>query len=241
MAQACALGDDMGFQFEVPDNVFNRLMQELSSSDLPANLPGLVAMGEAALRAENWLLAYAIAGAGLAGNPTGHAGFLFIRAVSLPPWEMRRHDACVAAASELARRQRDHRLLDKIGQWRDEQFDGMAPLDADISMSSEQINKVIEQEREQREFPKSKPQPQPSFPDEDYEDDDYCDCPKCRKQRAGMPPGFEDFEAMLDNMVEEFGDEVVEAALNQVMGGPSKRKKKKRRGVPWEDDRDIPF
>ncbi|HEV2960683.1 MAG TPA: hypothetical protein VG649_02580 [Candidatus Angelobacter sp.] len=236
IARACALGADMGFQFEIPDIAYARLMQELSSSDLPANLPGLAAMGEAALRAENWILAYTVAGAGLAGNPTGHAGFLFIRAVSLPPWEVRRHDACLAAASELARRQRDHGLLDKIGQWRDSELDGIAPLDAGLSMSSEQVNKVIEQETEQREYPKSNPQP--SLPDDD---DGYCDCPKCRRERAGMPPGFEALEAMLDDMVDEFGSKNIEAALNEIFAGPSKQKKKKRRRGPWESDRDIPF
>jgi hypothetical protein len=103
-------------------------------------------------------------------------------------------------------------------------------------MSSEQVNKVIEQETEQREYPKSNPQP--SLPDDD---DGYCDCPKCRRERAGMPPGFEALEAMLDDMVDEFGSKNVEAALNEIFAGPSKQKKKKRRRGPWESDRDIPF
>jgi hypothetical protein len=234
IGRACALGDDMGFEFEIPKALAEQLLQVLSSADAPPDLPGLAAMGEAALRADNGPLAYAVAGAGLAGNPEGHAHFLFLRGRSLPPWEMRRHDACLGAASELARRQRDHRLLDKIGRCREETLDGMVPLNDDIAMSTEQVNRIIKEEKEQRSCPTSEPR----FPGED---DAGCDCPACRKERAGVPTGLEDIEDMLEAMAEEFGPKQVAAALDQIFDIGPKRKNKKKQHQAWESDCDIPF
>lgn len=251
IGRACALGDDMGFKFEIPRALSGRLLQELSGEVAP-DLPGLSAIGEAALRAENLPLAYAVAGAGLTANSAGHANFLFLRARSLPPWEIRRHDACLGAASELARRQRDHGLLDRIGQWREEELDGMEPLSDEITMSTEQINRVIQQEKEQRGYPTSKP---PQYIDDDA-DDDYCDCPACRKQREGkpragmprgMPPGLEVLEDLLDEMAQQFGPKQVAAAIKDVMNddiinfGPAGKKKKKGRQAREMSNDDTPF
>jgi hypothetical protein len=217
------------------------LLQELSSSDLPPDQPGLAAIGEAALRTSNSTLAYAVAGAGLAGNPASHASFLFLRARSLPPWETRRHDGCLSAASELARRQRDHGLLDRIGQWREKMLDDMVQLDDEVAMSTEQINRVIQQENEQRAYPASPPK----YLDDGDEDDDYCDCPDCRKRRAGMPPGMppglEVLEDMLEEMAEQFGQDEVEAAIDDLFSGLKRKGKKKRRQVREVSDHDIPF
>lgn len=251
IGRACALGDEMGFKFEIPGTLSERLLQELSG-EVASDLPSLAAMGEAALRTENVPLAYAVAGAGLAGNPMGHANFLFLRARSLPPWEVQRHDGCLGAASELARRQRDHGLLDRIGQWREEELDGMEPLSDEITMSTEQINRVIQQEKEQRGYPTSKP---PKYID-DGADGDYCDCPKCRKKRAekprtgmprGMPLGLEVLEDLLDEMAQQFGPKQVAAAIKDVMNediinfGPAGKKKKKGRQTREVSDDDIPF
>jgi hypothetical protein len=241
IGRACALGDDMGFEFEIPRALSGRLLQELSSSDLPPDLPGLVAIGEAALRADNSMLAYAVAGAGLAGNPASHASFLFLRARSLPPWEMQRHDGCLSAASELARRQRDHGLLDRIGQWREQMLDDMVQFDDEVAMSTEQINRVIQRENGQRAYPTS----QPKYYDDGDEDDDVCDCPDCRKRRAGMPPGMppglEVLEDMLEEMAERFGQDEVEAAIDDLFGGLKRKRKKKQRHAREVSDHDIPF
>ena len=113
----------------------------------------------------------------------------------------------------------------------------MVPFEADLSMSSEQIDKVIERERQQKEFPKT----QPGFGPDDYDDDELS------MDRADLPPGFEQFEAMMEDMADEFGMENVEAAMNELLNGPLERKKKKKsqkkarsrstRGV----DFDLPF
>jgi len=242
---ACALGEDMGFKFEIPNTLSGWLLQEVSV-DVAPDLPGLAAIGEAAMRTEDCPLAYAIAGAGLAGNPAGHANFLFMRARSLPPWETKRHDGCLGAASELARHQRDHGLLDRIGEWREETLDEMASLNNEIAMSREQINRVIQQEKDQRAYPTSTP----SYSYDGDEDDDYCDCPDCRRERAGMPrgaprgmpPGLEMLEDLLDEMVEQFGPKQTGAAIDELIdfGLGSKRKKKGRRAREVSDF-DIPF
>jgi hypothetical protein len=225
VSRACALGEDMGVPIDIPRPLAAPLLKELSRSGPAPDPPGLGALGEAALRAHNLPLAYAVSGAGLAGGAAGQARFLFLRARALPPWEEERRNECIAAASELARRQRDPDLLHKIGEWREAELDWMdVPEAPEAAMSANEISGVIQEEKERPAYPKSRPR---------RIDPDDCDCPMCRATREGFPPE-------LENMLDEFGPEVVARALSEVLTEAIKPKRgKRRRGGVFNDD--VPF
>ncbi len=225
VSRACALGEDMGVPVEIPKPLAAQLLKELSRTGPAPDPPGLGALGEAALRARNLPLAYAVSAAGLAGGAAGQARFLFLRARALPPWENERRNQCIGAASELARRQRDTDLLAKIGEWRQGGLDWMdAPEAPDVAMSANEISGVIQEEKERPAYPKSRPS---------RIDPDDCDCPMCRASREILPPALQD-------MLDEFGPEVLARAMAEVMGEAMKPKRGKRRGGVFDDD-DIPF
>jgi hypothetical protein len=234
IGRACALGDDMGTSFEIPPGLFDELERELSAKDFKAPVTSLVALGEAAIRQKLLKMGYAIAGAGLAQGPEGQARFLYMRARGMPPWESDRRAECLAAASELARRQRDSDLLNRIGEWRDEEMDWLdGPPGADTAaIGVEEISRVVEREAKERGYPK----PQPGVQDDDGDD---CQCPECSARRGepSMPPE-------LEAMVEELGPDVVAQALAEILGigGGRKRKRPKRRNPFFGRDSDIlPF
>ena len=127
----------------------------------------------------------------------------------MPDWAEDRQTLCVAAASELARRQRNADLLRRIGEWREEEMVGFDGDQTDVTMSTEQVDQLIQRERESG---------LPEMPDDDV----LCNCPSCRAERAGLPPG-------LDQMMEELGPDVVRQALEEIIGGLGKRKKRRRR------------
>ncbi len=79
----------------------------------------------------------------------------------------------------------------------------------DVVMSTEQIDELIQRERET------------DFPDMS-EGEGLCNCPSCRAEREGLPPG-------LDQMMEELGPDVVMQALEEIIGGVGKRKKRRSR------------
>jgi len=224
VSRACALGEDMGVPVEIAKPLAAQLLKEFSRTGPAPDLPGLGALGEAAMRACNLRLAYAVSKAGLAGAAGGQARFLFLRARALPPSEDERRDQCIGAASELARRQRDADLLAKIGELRHTDLDWLdAPEATDVAMSADQISLVIREERDRPAYPKSRPR---QF------DPDDCDCPMCRATREGFPPE-------LDDMLDEFGPEVVARALSEVLAEAIKPKRGKRRGGVFNDD--VPF
>jgi len=225
VSRACALGEDMGVPVEISKPLAAQLVKELSRSGSAPDPPGLGALGEAALRAHNLHLAYAVSTAGLAGGAAAQARFLFLRARALPPWDDERRDQCIGAASELARRQRDADLLRMIGEWREGDLDWMdVPEATDVAMSADQTSRVIREEKDQPAYPKSRPRR--------IEPDD-CDCPMCRATREGFPPE-------LDDMLDEFGPEVVARALSEVLAEAIKPKRgKRRRGGVFNDD--VPF
>jgi hypothetical protein len=191
----------------------------------------LVALGEAAIRQELLKMAYAIAGAGLAQGTEGQARFLYLRARGMPPWESDRISQCLAAASELARRQRDSDLLNRIGEFRDEEMDWLdVPPDANsTTISAEEISRVVEREAKERGYPKSQPPVQ--------DDDDVCQCPECRARRGdlSMPPE-------LAEMVEQLGPEMLAQALAEIIGisGPGGKRKRRKPRNPFFGD-DLPF
>ena len=64
-------------------------------------------------------------------------------------------------------------------------------------------------------------------------DDGLCDCPACRAEREGLPPG-------LERMMEEMGPDVVMQALEEIIGGGLPKRRRGRRRPVFGDD-EVPF
>jgi hypothetical protein len=228
VGRACALGEDMGLPFEIPPSLSGHLQKELSKSDPASDPSGLLPLGEAALRAFNYPLAFAVSAAGLARGGASQGRFLFLRARALPDSEYERQDACFGAAAELARRQRDLDLLDRIGKSREAGLDEFDPSEKTaVAMSTEQIERVVQRENSQRAYPKSSPgRSRPG----------RCDCPVCRGQRGEAPDDFEEF-------LESIGPDGLAQAMAEILGtgmGPRPKRGGKRRRILDPPD-DFPF
>jgi hypothetical protein len=236
VGRACALGEDTGLRIEIPRDLSERLLRELAGKDAVADAAGLAALGEAALRADDLELAYAVSTAGLKLAQDRWAEFLFLRARAIPDWAEERQAPCAAAASELARRQRNPDLLARIGTWRDEEMISLDGNHSDVAMTTQQIDDLVQRERK-LEFP--------AMPDGGFDyDESLCDCPSCRAERAGrftgLPPGLPDLPPELVDMMEEMGPDVVMQALEELIGGgPPKRSRRRSRPVFGDDD--VPF
>jgi hypothetical protein len=217
IGRACALSEDAGWLVEIPQSLSTTLVRELSGGGEAADAVALAALGEAALRTNDYQLAWAVSKAGLNLAQERRAEFLFLRARTLPDWEDERQALCAAAASELARRQRNADLLRRIGEWREEEMVGFDGDQTDVTMRTEQIDKLVQEERES------------DFPDM-TESGGLCNCPSCRAEReAFLPPG-------MDRMVEELGPDVVMQALEEIIGGFGKRKKRRSRAGQGDID-----
>jgi hypothetical protein len=211
------LSEDAGWRVEIPQSLSTTLVRELSGGGEAADAVALAALGEAALRTNDYQLAWAVSKAGLNLAQERRAEFLFLRARTLPDWEDERQALCAAAASELARRQRNADLLRRIGEWREEEMVGFDGDQTDVTMRTEQIDKLVQEERES------------DFPDM-TESGGLCNCPSCRAEReAFLPPG-------MDRMVEELGPDVVMQALEEIIGGFGKRKKRRSRAGQGDID-----
>ena len=139
------------------------------------------ALAEAALRRNLGELAYAASAAGLAKGGATEARFLLLRARVLPEWEFERRSDCIAAATELARRQRDMALVDEaVDLRRGPGGRGMDFLDwvdsmddHAFSMTTEQLNAVLKREKQSRAFPVHEPDPfYDAFGEEDEADEE---------------------------------------------------------------------
>ncbi len=222
--RVCAIGEDMGMPVHLIERMPEQMMKELSVPDVAANPRALAALGETAMHVEHRPLAYAVAGAGLTQGAESHARFLFLRARSFPEWEEERRSSCLAAASELARRQHDTGLLRRIGAWRQEALEWMDfPEKAQASLESDEIGRVVKREIQERAYPASAG---------DVADDEECQCPACCAERGELPAGLMD-------MVDQFGPEVVAQAMAEMFGRGPKPKRRRRR--PRYDDLYEPF
>jgi hypothetical protein len=220
----CALGDDVGMPVEMIEAMLPQLMAELSLPNIAVNPPALAALGESAFRQQYFPLAYTIAGVGLTQGGIKQAQFLFLRTRSLPPWEGKRRQSCLAAATELARRQQDSSLLKRIGEWRAELLEQFEPPEqARADLGAEEIARSVKREIEQREFPTSSP-------DLTYDDND-CDCPACCAERGELP-------AELMELMDQLGPEAVARAMAEMLGIGGKKKRRRRHS---QDDFDLPF
>jgi hypothetical protein len=230
--RVCALGDDMGMPVEMIGEMAGQMVKELSAPNVPANPRALAALGEAAMRDDDLPLAYAVAGAGLAQGAESHARFLFLRARCMPPWEPERGSSCLAAASELARRQHDSDLLTRIGEWRDEELSWLDVSEqAKAAPDTAEIARVVEREVKERTIPKPRSASRRA-PRGGRWDDEECQCPECCAERGELPPE-------LTELVDQLGPEVVARALAEMIGIGGKKKRGRRR-LPF-DESDFPF
>ena len=123
LGRACMAGAEMGKPFEISPLYWEQIQREVSHKKFTAAVGPLIALGDAAAGKAFPLLTYVIAGAGLSQGGERQAHFLYLRAAGMPMWAFERRAACLAAASELARRARDTDLLDRIGKWRDDEME----------------------------------------------------------------------------------------------------------------------
>jgi len=183
VARGCALGDDLGWPLTIPSAFEKQLLDELKRAPGKMDARQLRLLAEAALRLDRRPLAFAASGAGLAKGGATEARFLLLRGRALPGYEPERRDQCYAAAAELARRQRDMGLVDEAVECRRGHFfmGTINPLAPDsASMSTDQLSKVLNRERQASEFPQFKDRKLESpFDDgpffDDDEDDDFDD------------------------------------------------------------------
>jgi len=207
VTRGCKLGDDMGVAVNIPWECKDTISDFIATKECTLDTVAIRIIAEAALRNEHFKLAYASAGAGLWRGGATTAGFLLIRARSLPAWEMTRRNDCITAAIELARRERDMDLIDEAIELR-RNGEG-SPIgfsiwnhilrEGNFSMEAEELNDVLQREKETHEYPSSKPE---NFLnrfdyDEDLEDSQCknCDAEDCPDRETGYAPdNVDDFD-----------------------------------------------
>ncbi len=231
--RVCAVGDEMGMTVELIAGMPEQMMEELSAPNVSADPRVLEALGEAAMREDHFPFAYTVAGAGLTQGAESYARFLFLRARSLPPWKEERRSSCLAAASELARRQHDSELLRRIGKWRDEESEWLdVPDQAQAALDSEEIGRVVQGEIQEPTLSLSPPQI--------ADDDEECQCPSCRAKRDELGDGLGDeLPQELVEMMERLGPAATAKALAEMIGIGGKKKRGRRRTT--YDGMDFPF
>jgi hypothetical protein len=221
LAKGCQLGDDMGIPITIPLEYEKKLRNFFTAEDNSHDTATIRVIAETALRNKHFELAYAAAGVGLVKQGASTARFLLLRARSLPTWEIERKDDCLTAAIELARRERDLDLIDEAIELRRNGnrmpfgfslFNSMIGEDKP-SMDAEELNDVLELEKEAREYP-SHYMSDDFFGDYDDDDDDdeesdcrYCDAKNCRDRKAPYRPDelyAEEFDD--DDDIDEFPD-----------------------------------
>ena len=166
-ARVCMLGDDLGLRVQIPPAWEGALRVAAKAKEAPLDAASLLALCEAALRADRRELAYDLSGAGIARRGSTTARFLWARARSLP--YMRRRLRVAAAAASLARDQRDMGLASEAA--------AEASLVAKpFAFGPGEVEEVIAEELTSGAYPTSL----------DASDDvERCDCPACQARRRG--------------------------------------------------------
>ena len=256
VARACALGDDMGLPLTVPPDWHKILTTALTKAEIRLEPAPLRALGEAAVRRGDGELAYAATVAGLAGGGAD-ARFLLLRAKALPVWEFERRAGCLAAALELARRQRDMGLVDEAlemarGRHRRAYFGFGGLLDEvqafDFSRQPSLLEQILQEERAASRFPArfgatSRPAYARSL------NEGPCQCPACRRQRGELDSGsdeddFDDDELFLPAELGEMSPELLRAIADAIARGETPdqfiERVKRQGGLPSSFDFPIP-
>jgi len=206
-ARACVLGDDMGTPFDIPVAWESRLAEELAAENCSLDTQELRALAETASRGRRMELAYAASGAGLAKEGADRARFLLLRAGSLPTWAYGRREKCAKAAASLARRRRDMDLVKEaidLLRGPSRRWFAFSPWgddigEEDLSMDAVDVERVLQRELDEDEFPtfdtySFRDEDEDEYDDDEYDDDDdddasdfgQCNCPSCRRARGEL-------------------------------------------------------
>jgi hypothetical protein len=146
----------------------------------------LHALGETALSVGHFELAYAASTAGLERGTSTEAGFLLLRARSLPERQFVRRAVCAATAAELARQRRDMALVEEAVEFLRNVLATDGP-----PVTLDQTVEVLQKEKAEPRFPKGKsrgPDYRSMAPAEP------CPCPECRRARGEYVDPDEDFD-----------------------------------------------
>jgi hypothetical protein len=219
VAKGCRLGDDMGIAVTIPQEYEKKIKKVFTVEDNLHDSATIRIIAETALQNNNLELAYTAAGAGLSRQKGAAAKFLLLRARSLPAWEGDRQDDCIAAAIELARRERDMDLIDEAIELRRNgngfQFGfsifGSMINERNTSMEADELNQVLQFEKEAREYPSFRLNK--SFYGFGGDDNDsqcrHCDKKNCPDREAPYLPDAlydEDFDDDDDDDDDDFDD-----------------------------------
>ncbi len=197
-ARGCALGEDLGLPLDLPAGWNEALSRELTLHQQYLDGPGLRVVTEAALRQGRTALAYTASGAGLALGGAEIAGFLLLRARSLPPVAWLRQEKCIAAVVALAREQQDLELLDRAveltrhGRGAGARYHGRRDLhERDLQMDAGGVERVVAWELRREQYPRS-----PAHCEDDFVYHGTCTCDRCQKRRQelGLEPLEEESE-----------------------------------------------
>jgi hypothetical protein len=216
VARGCILGDDMGIPVAIPPECEIKLRDFFTTAESTLDTAAIRIIAESALGGNNLELAYAAAGAGILMGGAATAGFLILRARSLPAWESNRIDDCLTAAIELARRERDMDLIDEAIELRREGKDspfgfsifGDMVDNGNSSMAAEELEEVLQREKETRDYPSFMPTDFfNDFDDDDLEDSQcrHCDVKNCPDRQAAYTPG-DLYDDDFDDEDDEFDD-----------------------------------
>ena len=219
MAKGCQVAEEMGIAVAIPRTYEKKIRNFFTAGDDLPDTAAIRTIAETALKNDNLKLAYAAAGAGLLKHGISAARFLLLRARSLPGWEIDRQDDCITAAIELARRERDMDLIDEAIELRRNGngwpfgFSIFSPIvgEEKPSMETEELNHVLQREKEARDYPSGMMDGFLNDFDDDLDDDDdesqcrYCDVKNCPDRVAPyLPEKLQDKD--FDDDDQECGD-----------------------------------
>jgi hypothetical protein len=226
--RACMLGDWVGLSIPLPFAWTAELIEALKQPVISVDATQLVALGETALKDSARELAYAISSAGLSLR-AANARFLFLRARALPAWTEIRRVGCLAAAGELARRERDMELAGRIL----DRLNGRLRLSTQSdALSAELVDVIVEEELKFRKYPAVPRDDQPRYAAQlTSVTAPGCDCPKCRAKRGEPIDDWddEDEEEAWDDEEDDFDDPLqgmpaVLAAILEALSSAERRR-----------------
>jgi hypothetical protein len=213
IARGCKIADDMGIIASIPAQYEKELRDLFYAQNTALDPANIRIIAETALRSDDLELAYAATGAGLTQPGGMIARLLLLRARSLPLWEVDRQSDCIAAAIELARRARDMDLIDeaielrRVGKRRPFGFSffGITIDEGNYSLNAEELNAILQTEKEAGEYPSIGPSDFDDFNEDDISKCRYCDAKDCPNRAAPYLPdelAAEDFDDDDDDLDE---------------------------------------
>jgi hypothetical protein len=202
IARGCKIADDMGIVASIPPQYEKKLRDFFSAQNTALDPANIRIIAETALRNDDLELAYAATGAGLMQPEGTIARLLLLRARSLPMWEVDRQSACISATIELARRARDMDLIDEAVELHRVgnrglfgfSFFGIGIDEGNFSLKAEELNTILQTEKEAREYPSMMPDNFDDFDEDDASECRYCDEQNCPNRNAPYSPNQLDAE-----------------------------------------------